>query len=215
MSFLSHPIFINPLTVYGRYVVNAIVNKLKSKGYRQGYGSIALKCQFDENVRLFKYVEIHRSNVGRYSYISDRSLVIECDIGAFCSIASDCYLGMPVHSTEKLGTHPIFFSNFVPAGKAIYKKPLIEEFPRTKIGNDVWIGAKAMIRGGVEISDGAIIAAGAVVTKNVNPYEIVGGVPAKVIRKRFSDDKIINLLAEQWWNLPIEQIEKRILENKI
>ena len=69
------------------------------------------------------------------------------------------------------------------------------------IGNDVWIGANAMILGGITIGDGAIIGAGAVVTKDIPPYAIVGGIPARIIRYRFPNDVINALLSSQWWNL--------------
>ena len=78
------------------------------------------------------------------------------------------------------------------------------------IGNDVWVGYEAVILAGVTIGDGAIIGARAVVTKDVPPYTIVGGVPAKPIRKRFSDDTIIALLSMRWWDLPSEKILERI-----
>lgn len=78
------------------------------------------------------------------------------------------------------------------------------------IGNDVWIGYEAVIMAGVTIGDGAIIGARAVVTKDVPPYTIVGGVPAKQIRKRFSDETISELLKVKWWDWPIEKISHNI-----
>ena len=90
----------------------------------------------------------------------------------------------------------------------------ISGHPATKgnviIGNDVWIGYKATIMSGVTIGDGAVIGACSVVTKDVKPYEIVAGNPAKVIRKRFSDEIIIQLLKIAWWNWPIEKIKAEI-----
>jgi carbonic anhydrase/acetyltransferase-like protein (isoleucine patch superfamily) len=82
------------------------------------------------------------------------------------------------------------------------------ELPRTTIGNDVWIGARAMVLDGVTIGDGCVIAAGSVVTKNIEPYSIVGGIPAKLIRKRFSDEVIELLLTWKWWNLPVETLRQ-------
>jgi len=80
------------------------------------------------------------------------------------------------------------------------------------IGNDVWIGYEAVILSGVTIGDGAIIGTRAVVTKDVPPYTIVGGVPAKTIRKRFSDNDIATLLKVKWWDWPVEQIQSHITE---
>ena len=80
------------------------------------------------------------------------------------------------------------------------------------IGNDVWIGYNAIILSGVKIGDGAIVATGAVVTKDVKPYEIVGGIPAKVIRKRFSHEVIIKLQKMKWWNWPADKIRRNLTE---
>ena len=80
------------------------------------------------------------------------------------------------------------------------------------IGNDVWIGYEAVILSGVTIGDGAIIGTRAVVTKDVSPYTIVGGVPAKPIRKRFSDDDIAALLKIEWWDWPVEHIQEHVSE---
>jgi len=80
--------------------------------------------------------------------------------------------------------------------------------PTTEIGNDVWIGARAILRTGVKIGDGAIIAAGAVVVKDVEPFSIVGGVPAKHIRHRFSPDEIVRILESNWWNKDLEWLKR-------
>ena len=80
------------------------------------------------------------------------------------------------------------------------------------VGNDVWIGYEAVIMAGVTIGDGAIVGTRAVVTKNVPPYTIVGGVPAKAIRKRFSEDTIAALLAMEWWDWPEEKIKQHITD---
>ena len=80
---------------------------------------------------------------------------------------------------------------------------------RTVIGNDVWIGKRAIIKAGVKIGDGAVVGAGAVVTKDVPPYAIVAGVPAKIIKYRFDEDTIAQLLKTKWWNLSDEELEKR------
>ena len=78
------------------------------------------------------------------------------------------------------------------------------------IGNDVWIGTNVIVLGGTTIGDGAVIGAGSVVTKNVPPYAIVVGSPARVIKKRFSQEKILKLLNKKWWNLPVSQLKKYV-----
>ena len=113
------------------------------------------------------------------------------------------------HTLRSLSTYPfpIFYDEWehgIWADKAWANKGDIV------VGNDVWIGFEAVILAGVKIGDGAIIGARAVVTKDVPPYSIVGGVPAKTIRKRFSDEDIATLMALKWWDLPPAQILERI-----
>jgi len=106
------------------------------------------------------------------------------------------------HPTDIVSTSPKIYRNIKSQDiRDVYSSPII--------GNDVWIGANAIILQGVTIGDGAIVAAGAVVTKDVPPYAIVGGVPAKVIKYRFPDSTIVKLLEIKWWDKP----EEWILEN--
>ncbi len=133
-------------------------------------------------------------------------------IGKYCSIASGATFmmsGNQGHRHDWIATYPLDIiedhkdsSKKVPA--AFLKKG------DTVIGNDVWIGFEALIMPGVSIADGAIIGARAVVTKDVAPYEIVGGNPAKLIRKRFTEQQIEILLKVKWWNWPEEKIRTNI-----
>lgn len=132
-------------------------------------------------------------------------------IGKFCSIACGAkfLFNSANHSMLSLSTYPfpIFYDEWehgISADKAWDNKGNIV------IGNDVWIGYEAIILAGVTIGDGAIIGARAVVTKDVPPYTIVGGVPAKPIRKRFTDDVIADLLSAKWWDLPSDKLLKLI-----
>ena len=131
-------------------------------------------------------------------------------IGKFCMIASDVTFIMngANHLSDAISTYPfaIFGGDWASAmdGKTYPPKG------DTVVGNDVWIGYGATIMPGVTIGDGAIIATKSVVTKDVAPYSIVGGNPAKEIRKRFSEDKIAALLELAWWDWPIEQITNKV-----
>lgn len=138
-------------------------------------------------------------SLGKYSYIGDCCHIV-AKIGKFCSIANHVNTVSGTHPTRNwVSTHPVFYSTACPVGISFVDTDKFEEKTSTiQIGNDVWIGDGATILGGTIIGDGAIIAAGAVVTKNVLPYEIVGGVPAHRIRMRFSDYQIAELTKRNW-----------------
>lgn len=111
-----------------------------------------------------------------------------------------------------ISTSPVFFSTLKQAVETFVDKNLFDEQMEIEgykciIGNDVWIGSKVLIKGGVRIGDGAIVAMGSIVTKDVPPYAIVGGVPAKVIRYRYSESEIQQLLKFKWWNRDVEWIK--------
>ena len=137
--------------------------------------------------------------IGDYSYVNRESSLENCIIGKFCSISSGVYICPFEHNNKMITTHPV-----VRWGEPVSPRP------KVIIGNDVLISLNAIILEGVTIGDGAVIAAGAIVTKDVKPYEIVGGVPAKHIKYRFSDDKIKSLLKLKWWDWDIEVIKKNI-----
>lgn len=124
--------------------------------------------------------------VGYRSYAND-SLLRNIDIGRFCSIGRRCSLGAARHDVECFTTHPSAAS------------PDFIRDPQTRIGHDVWIGDNVVVVAGVTIGDGAVVAAGAVVTRDVEPYEIVAGVPARLLRRRFSETTAAALRSSQWW----------------
>ena len=154
----------------------------------------------------FENVENFEKNVKyHFDFIGDK-----LRIGKFCMIASDVKFIMngANHLTDSLTAYPfaIFGEDWKNAmdGKEYPQKGDIN------IGNDVWIGYNATIMAGVTIGDGAIIATNSTVVKDVAPYSIVGGNPAKEIKKRFSDQDIEKLLKIQWWNWSIEKITKNV-----
>lgn len=131
-------------------------------------------------------------------------------VGKFCAIAKNVHIFLGGnHRTDWITTYPFSaLTNEFPEAKHIKGHPTTKG--NVTIGNDVWIGYGAVILSGVTIGDGAVIGAFSVVTKNVNPYEIVAGNPAKVIRKRFNDEVISHLLEIAWWNWPINKISSEI-----
>jgi acetyltransferase-like isoleucine patch superfamily enzyme len=157
-----------------------------------------------------RFVQFYKSSIGDYSYIGSRSEVVCTEIGKFCSIARNCSIGMANHSTDYLSTSPIFTEKNNATTFSWTEKNCYKNFNQVKIGNDVWIGKNVLIVGKVTIGSGAVIGAGAIVTKDVPPYSVVAGVPAKIIKYRFNDDIIQKLLEIKWWNLPESIIKKQI-----
>ncbi|MGF9758190.1 type B chloramphenicol O-acetyltransferase [Microvirga sp. 0TCS3.31] len=166
--------------------------------------------------------------VGRYSYYSgyyhghsfddcaryllpDEPEADKLIIGSFCSIATGATFmmhGNQGHRRDWISTFPFFYMN----KDGAFGKPQDPFLPAgdTVVGSDVWIGTEAMIMPGVQIGHGAVVASRAVVTRNVEPYTIVAGNPARPIRKRFSDEEIAMLLEMAWWDWPIERIREAI-----
>jgi acetyltransferase-like isoleucine patch superfamily enzyme len=135
------------------------------------------------------------------------------EVGNFCSIGPYVQIGLGPHPSKTfVSTYPAFYSDHTDGCPLAFRENKIfdDSIPKTFLGNDVWIGANAIIPGGINIGTGAIVAAGAVVVKDVPPYAIVGGNPAKVIRYRFSEDEIQFLLKSEWWNWPIEKIRRHV-----
>lgn len=160
--------------------------------------------------RVFGNVQVTNSSMGDYSYVGRRSRIIYADVGKFCSIAGDVRLGMGTHTLDKLSTSPIFTERKNSTGHHWAEVQTDNPYKRVTVGNDVWIGTRALIMGGVTIGDGAVIGAGAIVTKDVPPYAIVVGVPARIIRYRFSNVTIEKLETLKWWDLSENVLKKNI-----
>lgn len=169
------------------------------------------QVQTEDHVSVFNNSIITFSKIGRYSYIAQDSKINLANIGRFCSIGFEVHIGTGKHPTDLMSTSPVFYStNKLFNGVPINNKQLYSEYETCNIGNDVWIGARVVILDGVCIGDGAIIGANSLVTKDVEPYSIVGGVPAKHIKYRFSEDKIKDLQEKKWWNWTDDEIIKNI-----
>ena len=149
---------------------------------------------------------IFTGRIGYASYIGENCNIYG-EIGRYCSISSNVNVVVGNHPTKTfVSTHPCFFSLMKQSGFTYVKENKFQELNYSNqgylvsIGNDVWIGHGVTILAGVTIGDGAIVASGAIVNKNVEPYTIVGGVPAKTIRKRYNNEIISKLLEIEWWN---------------
>ncbi len=140
------------------------------------------------------------SSMDKYSFCGYDCDINDCSIGAFCSIANNVIIGGGAHPIEWASTSPVFYDNRDSVKKK-FSRFEREPHKRTVVGNDVWIGHSAIVMQGVTIGDGAVIGAGAIVTKDVAPYMIVAGCPARIIRKRFGEEVIEKLLESKWWDL--------------
>lgn len=167
------------------------------------------KNEFEGRNSIGNNSEIASSSIGACTYIANNSVIKKARIGKFCSIGSNVQTGIGKHPSRIfVSTHPAFFSSQKQAGFSFVEENKFDDHQFTgqekkyvvDIGNDVWIGNNVIIMDGIKIGDGAIIAAGSVVTRNVLPFAIFGGVPAKLLRFRFSEEQIETLLKVKWWN---------------
>lgn len=157
-------------------------------------------------------VILREVTVGDFTYLERNSEGIYAEIGKFCSIASNVRINALEHPMERLTTHKVSYRpneyfRYLGVDSAFRER---RQAKRVTIGNDVWIGHGAVITPGINIGHGAVIGANAVVTKDVAPYRIVGGVPARIIRKRFDDAIVDRLLALCWWDWPVEKLYEAI-----
>ena len=148
---------------------------------------------------------------GKYLGLNESCFLARGTIGAYCSIGARTAINPFNHPTGWLSTHEFQYHprsyDWVPEYRDLQRlERSADMFQTVAIGNDVWMGHNVNVLGGVTIGDGAIIAAGAVVTKPVPPYAIVAGVPAKLVRYRFDDRTIERLLAVRWWEFDLAEL---------
>lgn len=167
---------------------------------------------YDSSFEGYNRVGSHSVFAGKLGYASyiGSECHINAEIGKFCCIASRVVTVRGTHPIEKwVSIHPAFFSTQKQCGMTyVTEQKYAETKSGIKIGNDVWIGDSAIILDGVTVGDGAVIAAGAVVTKDVKPYSIVAGVPAKILKSRFEHETVNELLKIKWWDKPLNWIEE-------
>lgn len=178
-----------------------------------------LNSKFGGFNRIHKNCNIINASIGRASYLGPNCCLPNVEIGDFCSVSANVKVLPYTHPTKGfISTHPSFFSDLKQAGfsfvhqskfqETLYSDPLKQKF--VVIGSDVWIGEDVKIIGGLRLGDGAIIAAGSVVTRDVPPFAIVGGIPARVIRFRFTDQQIKLLLELKWWKKDFDWLKTNV-----
>lgn len=149
-------------------------------------------------IRKDVFISNSLKRLGSYTYIGDRAEILNCDgIGRYVSISHDVKIGLENHKFDGIGSSPVFYSK----QRGWVDRNYMERQVPVTVGDDVLISANAMIMSGVKIGIGAVVGAGAFVNKDVPPYAIVAGIPAKIIRYRFDEATIERLLKSEWWKL--------------
>lgn len=169
-------------------------------GKRNIYGKLGKYNRFAQGAIVYENAQIGNNN-----YIAPHAVINNCRIGNYCSIGPGCMLGLGEHDLNAISTCP-------KVGNGDGDMTLFGKDGATRIENDVWIGANAVVKQGVCVATGAVIGAGAVVTKDVPPYAIVVGAPAKILRYRFSEEQIAEIQASQWWNEDKENAKRKVKE---
>jgi acetyltransferase-like isoleucine patch superfamily enzyme len=182
-----------------QYILSRLMKKARGNALRDSH--------IDRNSKVESGSTLVRTTFARHSYSGYDCTFVDCEIGAFCSIASKVTMGGSRHPIEYVSTSPAFLDqrNSIKTKYALHR---YERRFKTTVGNDVWIGESVLVKGGVTIGHGAIIGMGSVVTKDVAPYTIVAGNPAKLIRVRFAPDIVQGLLKLQWWDLPDDELRR-------
>jgi len=177
--------------------------------------AVSLFAYWDSTSSFTKSSEIRRlaklksSTVGKYSRINPSCKLANTKVKNFTAIGRDTTIGLGSHPMNYISTQNIFYKKNNMNNRWV--KPIDYDKPtHIEIGNDVWIGVESMILDGVCVGDGAVIGARSVVTKDVPPYAIVVGAPAKIIKYRFTEDIIKRLLEIKWWDFSDEQIDKKV-----
>lgn len=173
------------------YAIHSVLNRFF--GFKQlSNADIEIPVHVSHGARVLN------SKIGKYSYIG-KSTVVNTEIGRFCSISGGVIIGGASHPTNFVSTSPVFLT-----GRNVLKKNFAQleytPYACTIIGNDVWIGASAMIKSGIRIGNGAVIGMGAIVTKDVPAYAVVAGNPARIIRMRFDEDTARKIEKTEWWS---------------
>ena len=191
-------------------LIKSIYTKFKFPTAKVTGANISLDSVLGEYVKVLEGTTLGSCRIDSYSYIGINCDFARTKMGSFCSVGPEVICGVGTHPSHHVSTYPGFYSKHASGS---YFFGFEHEYAQSdkkgvEIGSDVWIGARAIIMGGISIGHGSIIGAGAVVTKDVPPYAIVGGVPAKLIRYRFEPNIIEQLLSSAWWELPEKKLKQ-------
>ena len=161
-------------------------------------GAAVRKSEIHKTAKVDVLCNVSYSKMGKYSYVGEKSGISHAQIGNFVSISSNCVIGGGGHPIDWVSSSPVFNDHMSILHVQFSKNPY-EPHKTTIIDHDVWIGTHCLIKSGVHIHTGAVIGMGSVVTKDVGPYEVWVGNPARCIKKRFDDETIEKLLKSEWY----------------
>lgn len=183
--------------------IKVLLKNIISMPYRMLFTKISVfaglqNSKVDKNAAICRGTRFYRSDIGKYSYVGNNTFITNTHIGKYTSISGDCYIGGTSHPINWVSTSSVFhkWSNILHKNFSQFEYEIFQE---TYVGNDVWIGEGCKVKAGIRIDNGAILGMGSVLTKDVGPYEIWAGNPARFIRKRFDDKTIEKLVESEWW----------------
>ncbi|TBN00184.1 CatB-related O-acetyltransferase [Hyunsoonleella flava] len=179
--------------------------KLFKKNNSIRFGAEVKNSILGYNINISRYSFLNNSKIDNYSSVGRNTTILNAKIGKFCSISWNVTIGATSHDLNRLSTHAFSYISYY--GFTKQDKRFVEQ---TIIGHDVWIGANAIIMPGVKIGDGAVIGAASVVTKDVQDFEIVYGIPAKHRGYRFSEEAISKIKAMKWWDWSDSELRRKI-----
>jgi len=214
MGYMEHVNVFNGLDFFGDILNKEIELRHNlyynpDKVWLRGSPRIEGTCTFSGYNVVLDGSRLINTIMDRYSTVGRGCEIRNTRIGKFCSIGSEVIIGLERHPSRGfISTYGAFYLGKPTGTPSFVNKQLFEEDLPVQIGNDVWIGSRAMILGGIGVGDGAIIGAGSIVTKTVEPYSVVAGIPARLIRKRYDPKNIKRLLDFAWWDKEIEWIRK-------
>lgn len=182
-----------------RYLISKLIKKSRLASIR--------RSNIHPTAKVEAGTEFIDSVMGRHSFCGYDCEVYRAKVGAFTSIANGVVLGGARHPMEWVGMSPVFYAGR-DSVKAKFAEHVLPPPAEITVGNDVWIGRSAIVLSGVKIGNGAVVGAGAVVTKDVPPYAIVAGNPARIIRFRFPEKTILELEEIEWWNFTDESLSR-------
>ena len=172
------------------------------------------ECRVGQQCEILAQSVLEYASLGDFSYVGEYCTIADAQIGRFVAIANHVRIGAPNHPMQRATQHRITYCPEYYSAQATRDHDFFAQRREDKvvIGHDVWIGHGVIVLPGVSVGNGAVLAAGAVVTKNVAPYSIVGGVPAKTLKARFPQQIAHDLQEIAWWDWPLETLIDRLAD---